>query len=463
MRLDGRDAATTVAHTFAGDCSYLWPRKGSSIVIPNLGEHFIFYSSHATWARRQTSLLKVAFLLIVALGAMLQVCQAQTYHVIYTFTGGQDGAYPSTGLTIDNAGDIYGTAFGGGANHYGTVFSLHESGGNWTLSPLYAFAAGNDGAGPSARLVIGTDGSLYGSTAAGGGGPCVLSNGYRGCGTVYKLRPPGRDPGTGIFSWSASLLYRFSNTNGSYPQGELAFDSAGDIYGTTANGGAGFGLIYKLVYSGSSWTQSILYEPHPNHDGTYPLGGVIFDNSGNLYGIFSQDGLYGYGAVYELSPSGSGWAERVLHNFSFNGSDGAYPQGGLIFDNSGNLMGSAVHDPNGGGNVLELERSGGGWSYNEVYGLSGGIGLGPYDKLTMDSAGNLYGTTYGDGRYGYGSVFKLTHSRGGWTYTTLHDFAGGSDGSNPMCRLVFDSSGNLYGTAVGGGAHHDGIIFRITP
>jgi uncharacterized repeat protein (TIGR03803 family) len=112
--------------------------------------------------------------------------------------------------------------------------------------------------------------------------------------------------------------------------------------------------------------------------------------------------------------------------------------------------------------VFELERSGG-WSYDFVYGLSGGINLGPYDKLTMDSAGDLYGTTFGDGQYGYGSVFELTRSGSGWTYTSLHDFTGGSDGANPVCQLVFDSSGNLYGTTTGGGADEKGVVFEITP
>lgn len=432
-------------------------------MIPNLGKHRVSTGVHNLRALPHTSLWKVAFFLILGLGTWSQVSQAQTYHVIYNFTGGHDGAYPSTGLTIDGAGNIYGTAFGGGANHYGTVFSLSNSGSGWTLAPLYAFAAGSDGAGPSARLVIGSDGSLYGSTGAGGGGPCLYSNNYHGCGTVYKLRPSVGNPANGIFSWTSTILFRFSNTNGAYPQGELTFDSAGNLYGTATNGGAGYGVIYKLVHSGSSWTQDVLYEARANYEGAYPFGGVIFDNAGNLYGVFEQNLPYNYGAVYKLSPSGSGWTETLIHTFTFSGNNGGNPQGGLSFDNSGNLLGSTVHDLNGGGTVFELEPSGGGWSYNLIYGLTGGIGLGPYDKLTMDAAGNLYGTTYADGRYGFGSVFKLTHSHSGWTYTTLHDFTGGSDGSNPACRLVSDSHGNLYGTAIGGGAGHYGVVFQITP
>jgi uncharacterized repeat protein (TIGR03803 family) len=290
----------------------------------------------------------------------------------------------------------------------------------------------------------------------------VSSNGYRGCGTIYKLRPPAPSPGA-FFNWTSTTLFRFSNTNGSYPQGALTFDSAGNIYGNAVNGGAGWGLIFKLVHSGSSWNESVLYQAEPNGNGAYPFGGVVADHSGNLYGVFSQSPPLGYGMVYELSPSGSGWTERTVHAFTFSGSNGAYPQSGLITDSSGNMFGTTVHDFNGGGNVFELEPSGGSWTYAQVYGLSGGINLGPYDKMTMDAAGNLYGTTYADGRYGYGSVFKLTKSHGSWTYNTLHDFTGGSDGGNPDCQLVFDSAGNLYGTTLGGGSHHDGVIFQITP
>jgi uncharacterized repeat protein (TIGR03803 family) len=251
-------------------------------------------------------------------------------------------------------------------------------------------------------------------------------------------------------------------SNGQYPEGELAFDSAGNIYGTAIDGGsAGWGVIYSLTRD--SWTQNILYEPQGNGDGENPWGGVIFDASGNLYGVFAQNGPDNYGAVYKLTPSGSGWTESTVHAFTFSGNDGAIPQGGLIADASGNLYGTTVHSPSGGGTVFEMLPSGGSWSYDVLYGLSGGIGVGPYDKLLMDADGNLYGTTFADGQYGYGSVFKLTRSSGGWRYTSLHDFTGGTDGSNPMCRLVMDASGNLYGTASGGGASGNGVIFEITP
>ncbi len=406
----------------------------------------------------------ISLVFIVGL-VMTGSVQAQRFQVLHTFTGGADGANPSTGLTIDGSGNIYGTAFGGGTQGYGTVFDLgDDGGGGWSLTPIYSFQEGTDGAGPAGSLVVGPDGALYGSTAAGGGGPCSDEDGYRGCGTVFMLRPQGGPPLTVLHSWLSTILYRFSDTDGADPQGPLTFDSAGNIYGTTTSGGdAGWGLIYELVASGGGWTQNILYQAQDDGDGAYPWGGVVFDQSGNLYGVFSQNGPDDYGAVYKLSPTGSGWQESTIHAFTFTGDNGSTPQSGLVFDNAGNLYGTTVHDRNGGGTLFEMERSGN-WSYSLVYGLSGGINLGPYDKLAMDASGNLYGTTYGDGQYGYGSVFKLTASGGGgWTYTLLHAFSGGSDGGNPICQLAIDSSGNLYGTTTGGGAYNKGVVFEITP
>lgn len=418
---------------------------------------------HLARSIRSAALVLLALIAIVT--AMGPTALGQTFTVIHNFTGGVDGANPSAGVTIDANNNIYGTTFaGGGVGRFGTVFSLDNDGGGWTLDVLYAFAGGQDGAGPAARLIIGQDGILYSTTSAGGGGPCLQSNGYRGCGTVYSIRPPAQAPATVVFDWSSTILYRFSGSNGSYPQGELTFDQAGNIYGTTADGGsAGLGLIYSLTPSNGGWAQSILYQPQGNGDGAYPWNGVVFDQSGNLYGTFTDNGPHGYGAVYELAPSGSGWSESTIYGFTYQGNDGANPQGGLIIDQSGNLYGSTVHRAAGGGTVFELVPSGGGWSYDFIYGLSGGIDLGPYDKLLLDSSGNLYGTTFGDGRYGYGSVFKLAPSGGGWNYTSLHDFTGRSDGANPTCRLAFDSSGNLYGTASSGGAYAKGVVFQITP
>ena len=405
----------------------------------------------------------VSLVLVWLMVAAAQEIQAQTYTVIHDFTGGQDGAYPFTGLAVNARGSLYGTAYSGGRFDSGSIYSLNASGSHWIFNPLYSFG-GSDGAGPIARLVVGPDGGLYGSTSAGGGGPCTLTNGYRGCGTIYELRPPAHAQGSALVAWDLSVLYRFSGTDGAYPQGELTFDQAGNIYGTTVNGGsAGWGTIYSLTPSTGGWTQELLYQAQDDGDGQYPWGGVVFDQAGNLYGVFSSGGPHGYGAVYELTPSGSGWSESTVHAFRFLNDDGAIPQGRLVFDDAGNMYGTTVHNAGGGGTAFELTNSGGGWSYNFLYSFTGGISLGPYSKLTRDAEGNLYGTTFGDGRYGFGSVFKMTRSGGDWSYTSLHDFTGGSDGGNPACGVTMDSQGNLYGTASDGGAYGMGVVFQITP
>ncbi len=419
--------------------------------------------THTPHARVTTSLRLALGVAIAALLISIAPAQAQTFNVIHNFTGRQDGASPFTGLTVDSGGNLYGTSYAGGNGHYGTVFTLNGSGSDWTLTPLYNFQGGNDGAGPISQPVFGPDGALYGSTSAGGGGACLNSNGYRGCGTIYKLRPPARAPGSVIVNWSSNAIYSFTGTNGAYPQGPLLFSPDGKIFGTTINGGAnGYGLVYSLTNSGGAWNESVLYQGSQN-GGQYPWGGLIADASGNYYGTFSQGSSHQYGAVFKLSPNGSGWTQSTLHAFSFHGTDGANPQSALVFDRSGNMYGTTVHSNGGGGTVFEMTSSGGSWTYDYLYGFTGGINIGPYDKLVMDSAGNLYGTTFADGRYGLGSVFKLTRSGDSWTYTSLHDFTGGSDGGNPMCSLVFDGDGNIYGTASDGGTYNLGVVFEITP
>ncbi len=413
-----------------------------------------------TNANSEMSIFGLTLLLSVLLFFATAV-QAQSFSVIHNFSGNSDGSYPFTGLTIDSAGHLYGTTYSGGSGHRGTVFSMNTSGAGFTT--LYGFSGGSDGAGPMAKLALRADGSIWGSTSAGGGGSCTLSNGDRGCGTIFKVSPP-RGPGSAGFSWSTAILYRFSGTNGSYPQGELTFDSSGNIYGTAVNGGTyGWGLVFSLTPSGGSWVEDILYQARNDGDGQYPMGGVIFDHSGNLYGIMPGGGRYNFGVVYQLARSGSGWQESTVHNFQFQGDDGAQPNGGLISDTAGNIYGTTVHLPGAGGSAFELSSEGGGWNDDFVSTFSGGINLGPYDKLVMDSSGDLYGTTFADGRYGFGSVFKLTRVGGGWSYHSLHDFTGGQDGGNPMSALVFDASGNIYGTASAGGQYHKGVVFKIVP
>jgi len=400
-------------------------------------------------------LAALAFMLVLTCVAT-QVAQAETFNVLYTFTGEKDGANPYAGLTADAGGNLYGTTIAGGSYGQGTVFELRHSGSNWIMMTLYSFAGGNDGAQPRARVIIGPDGGLYGTTFNGGGTGC----GGQGCGTVFTLRAP---------IWKETVLYRFTGgTDGGLPLGDLMFDKHASIYGTTQQGGVphscgnlGCGVVYKLSHMSVLWSESPIYQFIGISDGVVPNGGVVFDTSGNLYGTTVSGGSNNFGTVFQLTPSGSGWTHQILYSFQ-NLTDGKLPNSGVTLDASGNLYGTAVFGGTGlGGTVFQLKPSGGSWSFNLVYALVGNAG--PFGNLSLDAAGNLYGTTYQDGRYVLGSSFKLTPSNGNWTYQSLHDFTGGDDGEYALSNLVFDAHGNMYGTAAYGGANGYGVVMQITP
>lgn len=389
--------------------------------------------------------------------------QAQTYNVVHNFTGGTDGATPLAGMTIDRADGLYGTTSAGGGQGFGTVFRLVHSGHDWHFFLLYTFQGqtdqSSDGGAPYARVVIGPGDLLYGTTHFGGDGPGCKA--WYGCGTVFSLKP-----GKAVGPWEETVLYRFGTDGGSNPDyGDVVFDQAGNLYGTTRNGGAYLqGTVYQLTPNGGNWTEKVLYSFAGSPDGASPLSGPVFDQAGNLYGTTSAGGANGWGTLYQLKPAGSAWTENILDSLQ-NGSDGAVPTGGVIFDPAGNLYGATqTSGTGGGGTAFELSPlSGGGWSLSTLYGFPGPAFGGPFRSVVMDNAGNLYGTTSGDGTHDWGSVFKLTRTNGGWTYSSLHDFTGASDGGAPYGGLAFDAYGNLYGTASVGGAYGNGVVFEIAP
>jgi uncharacterized repeat protein (TIGR03803 family) len=388
----------------------------------------------------------------------VQPTQAQTFTVLHNFTGGGDGGNPYAGLTVDRAGNLYGTTVGGGnRDNDGVVFKMTHTGAIWTLTPLYTFTGGNDGGSPFAGVVFGPNGSLYGTTYYGGA---------HGDGTAFNLRPPVHACSNVLCSWTETVLHSFQGgTDGANPNlGSVIFDQAGNIYGTTAYGDpAGDGTVYQLTPSGSGWTETVIYA-FSGSDGQWPLSGLTLDAAGDLYGTTYQGGTYpcngsGCGTVFELTYSvGSGWAESFLYSFA-NGADGLDPYPGLIFDASGNLYGATTGSS---GTVFKLTPSGGTWTYSLVYSLSDGGGwCGPRGNLVMDGAGNLYGTTYCD--VPNGTVFKLTPSDNGtWIYTLLHGFTG-PDGEYPQAGVTLDANGNLYGTTSVGGQYGYGTVWEITP
>jgi uncharacterized repeat protein (TIGR03803 family) len=393
--------------------------------------------------------------------AMTIAAQAQTFTVLHNFTNGADGGEPQAGLSMDRVGNLYGTASTGGNTSgvcsylpnpigCGTVFKLSRKGSGWVFTPIYTFS-GPDGAHPKARVIIGPDGTLYGTTYGGGGSGC---NGY-GCGTVFNLRPPATACKSALCPWTETVLYSFQGfTDGVQPTfGDLVFDGAGNLYGTTPHGGQGdHGTVYKLTPSNGGWSETVLYRFQGGHDGATPYGGVISDQAGNLWGTTAFGGTYNNGTIYQLVPSGGGWTENVVYNFR-GGDDGANPYAGLIVDQFGNFYGATYGYNGTTPKVYELSPPNGSWTFTALY--SFGAGQGIIGKLAMDAAGNLYGTNY----YNAPEVFRLTPSNGGWTLTGAWSGAG----TNPCGNVIFDASGNLYTTAQTGGTGTVGLVFEITP
>jgi uncharacterized repeat protein (TIGR03803 family) len=296
-------------------------------------------------------------------------------------------------------------------------------------------------------VLFGPDGTLYGTTNAGG------AEGY---GTVFRLQPPRNACRTFLCPWTETVLYSFTNgSDGGSPQyGDLAFDRAGNIYGTASTGGTSRdGVVFKLTRSGNDWTESVVWS-FSFADGVAPLGGVIFDNAGNLYGTTSSGGSNGYGTAYELSPTQTGWNETTLYSLGDNGS-GA---GGLALDAHGDLFG--ITGDLGPGAAFELTPQNGSWSYTLLQTFSGQY-PGPLAAPTVDSRGNLYGPLPTGGSDFDGEIFKLTPSGNGWSYTPFFDF--GSYGTQePIGSVTFDASGNMYGTTASG-TNHYGAVWEITP
>ena len=382
---------------------------------------------------------------LLFLAGASQPAQSQTYSVIYNFTAeGNDGGSPYGGPTLDHSGNLYGTTYTGGTYGSGSVYRLSPNGSSWTYDSLYSFKAGPDGVGPGfGSLALGPDGALFGTTEGGG---------YFGTAFAICACAEGE-----------SQIHSFGvGSDGAQPIGGLVMDSTGNFYGTASLGGAyGNGTVYEEVRSGETWTESTLYSFIGTNDGTNPASTLSLDANGNIYGTTSFGGANDVGMVFELSPSGSGWEQTVLYTFQ-GLNDGQNPLGGVTFDEAGNLYGTTFDGGvNGGGTVYELSPSASGWTFSTLYSFTGIYG-GPYNKLAL-SKGNLYGATLNDGADGFGSVFELTRAKGGWKFTDLYDFAGASEGAEPYGSVAVDSNGNIFGTTNEGGSDNQGLVFEITP
>jgi uncharacterized repeat protein (TIGR03803 family) len=324
-----------------------------------------------------------------------------TETILYSFTGGSDGATPEAGLVFDTAGNLYGTTIYGGASDDGTIFQLTAPatrGSAWTLNVLHSFIGRIDGKYSLGSLVFDPAGNLYGPT---------LFGGRFGGGTVFQLAAPAAPGGV----WTLNVLHSFKGVNdGIDPAGSLMLDKQGALYGTTYSG-----QVFKEVPPApghTAWTLRVLY----SFNSVFGLSGgaLIAGTKGVLYGATQQGGSANRGIVFRLTPPvtrGGAWTEKTLYEFS-GGSDGEFPLNGL----------------------------------------------------TADKAGNLYGATQIGGGSGLGTVFKLTPTQHGpWTKTTLHNFTGGRDGSSPGAGPIFGRQGMLYGTTVHGGLSDHGVVFKVAP
>lgn len=372
--------------------------------------------------------------------------RAQTFSVLYAFTGGSDGAYPMGNLIRDELGNLYGTTQAGGDSACngnnsgcGTVFKVDLTGKETTL---YSFTwTGGDGAYPYAGLARDSQGNLYGTTVEGGS---------YGCGTVFRVEQPGKE----------TVLHNFSGkgNDGCQPSASLVRDATGNLYGTTWGNGSSGGTVFMLDKAGK---ETVLH----TFIGAALPADLVRDKRGNLYGVTLDGGANHDGAVFKLSSSGD---VTLLHTFtgsSTHGPDGVWPDAGLVRDREGNLYGTTFFGgAYGFGTVFKVDTTG---KEIVLHSFSGtGDGASPSADLVLDSRGNLYGTTFYGGAYGFGTVFKV-HKTG--KETVLYSFVANGDGICPWAGLVRDAKGNLYGTTSfdyiqsDGSVSGYGTVFKLTP
>lgn len=316
-----------------------------------------------------------------------------------------------------------------------------------TYSVLYEFTGINsDGCFPGATLTFDAVGNLYGTTSNCGSG-------------VFRLSP--NPDGT----WTETSLYLFDSRE---IDGSVILDAAGNLYGSVINGGVLYrGIVFKLTpNSDGSWTETTIYN-FSGPDGNGPVGALVFDPKGNMYGTTDWGGAYGFGVVFQLAPNPDGsWTETVLHNFA-GGTAGGEPLGSLVFDSSGSLYGTAssVYPEYATGAAFKVSPNPDGtWSETLLHSFKGPDGANPTSNVVFDAAGNMYFPTMSGGKYNNGTIVKMSPLPGGtWKGSLIHQFTGGQDGANPMGALAIDAAGNLFGSTNTGGALKSGTLFEMSP
>ena len=364
------------------------------------------------------------------LGVVYKVDKTGKEAVLHSFAGGTDGSSVAfAGVIRDSGGNLYGTTNQGGSSSGGVVYRLNTTG---REKLLYVFPGSSSGDTPAAGVIRDSAGNLYGTTLAGGS---------FGWGVVYKVDMAGHE----------TVLYTFTGgADGSQPRTGVTRDSTGNLYGTTNNGGTwGRGVVYKVDKSGK---QTVLHSFMGQVDGDYPFTGVIRDPAGNLYGTTSDGGTYIGGQVYKVSANGQ---MTALYSFT-GGADGGYPDSGVIRDAAGNFYGTTdIGGTFNNGVVYKINAAG---QETVLYSFTGGVDGSLALGVIRDSAGNLYGTTSAGGTSGAGVVYKVDTTG---HETILYNFTGGADGGQPLTPMTRDSAGNLYGTTSAGGTSGAGVVFKL--
>ncbi len=396
----------------------------------------IVQRSRVTATRRADGMKFLVFLalttaLFIAAARSARAQSGATEVILHAFMPAEQGSDPQAGVTLDSAGNLYGTTYSGGISGFGSAYKIDLSGREIVL---YSFAGGSDGANPAGELTADREGGLYGTTYHGG-----ASN----LGTLYKIDSFGNE----------TVMHSFSGgSDGANPASGVVRFPNGDLYGTTVNGGAsGLGIVYKIDAEGR---ETILHT-FTGPDGASPYAGLITDGAGNLYGTTESGGTSNDGTLFKIDSAGQ---ETVLFNFA---AIGANPYAGVVRDEAGNFYGTTYLFS--GGLVYKISPSGEG-TVLFSFDLANYGGF-PYSGVILDAAGNIYGTTFYGGDQaagnlynGYGVVFKLDPAG---QETILHTFTSGTDGAYPYAGLVEDSQGNLYGTTTKGGAGRGGTVFKI--
>ncbi len=426
-------------------------------------------------SRRPTILSLTALILFLGfLAAENPLFAADKEKILYTFcpsSGCKDGSNPAAALIFDAGGNLYGTTRMGGlpgcgsGNGCGTVFELTRgANGKWAETVLHSFGNGKDGSDPEASLIFDTAGNLYGTTFRGGA---------YGNGCVFQLTPGSNG------KWNETLLHSFRGNDGANPFSSLTVDASGNLYGTAGGGrrecnNSGCGVVFELTRQASGqWTEKVLHYFGKGNDGSDPLASLIFDSYGNLYGTTVQGGTWGGGTVFEMTPAAGGkWTEKVLHSFGSGGSGIDAPYAGVTVDADGDLFGTTAFGSVAGlGTVFKLApESKGTWTMTVLFAFNSLDGAVPRGNLVLDASGNLYGTTLSGGTDGSnGTAFRLKPDADGkWTHAVLYGFQqGGKGGYFLYAGLILGADGNLYGTTESGGnpicEDGCGVVFELTP